>query len=283
MNEFTGRVAVVTGAAGGIGLALAHRFGAEGMSVVMADVEEATLHDAQRAVAASGAKTLAVRTDVSRWADVAALAERTRDTFGDVHVLCNNAGVHRPGASWEHSLDDWAWILGVNLQGVIHGVRAFVPGMLAHGNEGHVVNTSSAAGLLAAGGNAAYSVSKFGVVALSEGLAAEVAMVPGARLGVSVLCPGGVSTSIYRAERNRPADLPERGAILPAAAARYEALAAPNRTDQVSPAFIADMVLQAIRTRDFYILPMQPHFKASIRERLLRIEAALAASPDTGV
>ena len=152
MKDFAGKVAVVTGAASGIGLALAQRFATAKMRVVLADVEPTALAEAARAVAAAGVDTLAVRTDVSQPADVEALAARTIDAFGAVHVLCNNAGVAISGPTWMQTLSDWEWVLGVNLWGVIHGVRVFTPIMLAQGGEAHIVNTASVAGLTAGPG-----------------------------------------------------------------------------------------------------------------------------------
>jgi NAD(P)-dependent dehydrogenase (short-subunit alcohol dehydrogenase family) len=168
MEKLQGRVAVVTGAASGIGLALAERFAAEGMKVVMADIEAAALDSAAAAVRAKAQAVLAVRIDVSRAEDVERLARETYAAFGAAHVVCNNAGVAVIGAVHEHSLADWEWVIGVNLWGVIHGVRAFVPRMLAGGDEGHIVNTASMAGLSTAPFMSVYDVTKHGVVALSS-------------------------------------------------------------------------------------------------------------------
>lgn len=203
MDAFEGRTAVVTGAASGIGSALAERFAAAGMNVVMADVEEAALVRAAGELRDRGASVLAHVTDVSDVDAVDDLAADVFATFGPVHLLCNNAGVgvQRPVADME--LDDWAWVLGVNLWGVIHGLRAFLPGMVAHGEPGHVVNTSSMAGLLASPGMSAYSASKAAVVAISESLGEEMAAA-GGQIGVSVLCPGVVNTRVHLCERNRP-------------------------------------------------------------------------------
>src|ERR1700687_6002094 len=176
MKEFRGKVAVVTGAASGIGRALAQRFAREGMKVVLADVEPAALEQAAREIDASGATTFAVRTDVSKAADVERLAQATVERFGAVHVVCNNAGVAVSGPTWMNTVADWEWVLGVNLWGVIHGVRVFTPLLLSHGGEGHIVNTASMAGMISGPGTAVYTVSKFGVVALSETLHHELTM-----------------------------------------------------------------------------------------------------------
>ena len=271
MERFQGNVAVVTGAASGIGLALAERFAAEGMKIVLADVEAEPLARAERDLRARGTEVLAVRTDVSQAADVEALAERTLAAFGVVHVVCNNAGVVLGRATWEHTIADWEWVLGVNLWGVIHGIRVFVPIMLEQGTEGHIVNTASVAGLLVSGFKPSYDVSKFGVVALSESLYRELAAV-GAPVKVSVLCPGLVNTQIMASGRNRPGRL-ENDAATEAAGQRPEALAYMQRlgeglrTQGSPPSYVADVVLQGIREGRFYILPHDT-FDAQIRERM---------------
>ncbi len=215
MKEFKGKVAVVTGAASGIGRAMAERFAAEGMKVVLADIEQEALAQAEAKMKAAGATVLAVRTDVSSASGVQALAGRTIDAFGAVHILCNNAGVPPVvGPSWELTEADWQWVLGVNLWGVLHGIRVFVPIMLGQDSEGHVVNTASMAGLLSLPWAATYDVAKHGVVTLSESLHGELAAV-GSKLKVSVLCPGWVKTPAHgwgpqpprgAAESARPGD-----------------------------------------------------------------------------
>ncbi|HZR84801.1 MAG TPA: SDR family NAD(P)-dependent oxidoreductase [Candidatus Binatia bacterium] len=264
MNEFQGRVAVVTGAASGIGRALAERLAGVGMNLVLSDVEEPALATAARELEAGGARVAAVPTDVSKPEQVDALAERAYGAFGAVHVLCNNAGVSSGGLTWQVPLGDWEWVLGVNLWGVIHGVRAFVPRMLEGGQEGHVVNTASMAGLATAPGMAPYHVSKFGVVAISESLHYELAML-GAKVKVSVLCPGWVNTRIADADRNRPADLPP-----PALAPDQEALRELVRgllASGLAPSQVADRVLEAVREERFYILT-HPDFTPMVRQRM---------------
>ena len=203
MKEFQDKVAVVTGAASGIGRALAGKCAALGMKVVLADVEESALWQAEYELQVSGAQVLAVRTDVSQADEVEALAKITFETYGAVHLLFNNAGVGAGTTVWESSLADWQWVLGVNLWGVIHGVHFFVPRMLAQDSEGHIVNTASSAGLVSSSGLGIYKVSKHGVVTLSETLALELAA-HGSKLKASVLCPEFVNTRIFDAERNRP-------------------------------------------------------------------------------
>ena len=203
MKNLRDRVAVVTGAASGIGLALAERFAAEGMKVVMADIEAGTLATASEGLRRQGATVLAARIDVSRPEEVERLAEETYHEFGAAHVVCNNAGVAVIGAVHEHTLADWQWVINVNLWGVIHGVRAFLPRMLAGGDEGHFVNTASMAGLTTSAFMSVYDVTKHGVVALSESMYKELTTT-GAPIGVSVVCPGLIDTNIMRSSRNRP-------------------------------------------------------------------------------
>jgi NAD(P)-dependent dehydrogenase (short-subunit alcohol dehydrogenase family) len=258
MEVFKDKVAVVTGAASGIGRGLAERFAAEGMRVVLADVEAPALAETERALRQSGGDVLAVRTDVSDPAQVQALAEETLERFGGVHVLCNNAGVGSGALSWEEPLDDWRWVLGVNLWGVIHGIRAFAPLMLRSGEDGHIVNTASVAGLMAGGGAASYTASKFAVVGLSEVLYHEMRMLSGGRIGVSVLCPAATDTQIVDADRNRPGGrfaAPAPGS--PEEMGR-EMIRQVLRAGQ-SPAEVAGKVLDAIRERRFYVLTHPEH------------------------
>ena len=201
MQDFAGRVAVITGGASGIGRAMAFRFAAEGMHLVLADIEEPVLAATVADLAASGARVIGVPTDVSVLADVQRLAERTLDEFGAVHVVCNNAGV--AGGTVAHASPElWDWVLGVNLFGVIHGCSTFLPIMLEQ-DLGHVVNTASIAGLGGVGAFGVYCTSKFAVVGLSESLHHELAAL-GSSVKVSVLCPGFLDTNIYTSDRNMP-------------------------------------------------------------------------------
>jgi NADP-dependent 3-hydroxy acid dehydrogenase YdfG len=203
-----GQVAVVTGAASGIGRALVDAFAARGLAVVLADVEQAALDRAMREVAEAGGTTIAERVDVRRADELDRLAGKVRAEFGRVDVLCNNAGVVTPRAPvWEQSAADWTWLVDVNLHGVANGIRAFVPGMIAAG-RGHVVNTASMAGLctIPGGGNGAYSATKHAVVGLSETLRLELSLVA-PQIGVTVLCPGPVPSRIHEAARNRQTDV----------------------------------------------------------------------------
>jgi len=255
VKEFRGRVAVVTGAASGIGRALAARFAAEGMKLVLADVEPAALAAAARELEAGGCQTLAVVTDVSRAEQVDALARRTQDAFGAVHIMCNNAGVFTGGLCWEAPIGDYEWVMGVNVWGVIHGIRSFVPLMLAQGGEGHVVNTASMAALTTLPYAGIYHMSKHAVLALSECLHHELVL-RGSQVRVSALCPELVATHIDAAERNRPAHLrPAPGAPGPAPERDLVQQAiAQGVAKGTPPAKIADRVLDAIREERFYVL-----------------------------
>jgi len=201
MQTFQGRVAVVTGGASGIGLAMCSRFAAAGMRIVMADLPGSQLQESAETLRASGAEVLPVAADVSDWESVRELAGQVRSAYGAAHVLCNNAGIRSMGSVWETTLDDWRWVMNVNLMGVIHGIKAFVPDMIARGEPSHIVNTASVAGLLAYKGAGPYSASKAAVVSLSEVLFQDLAET-GAPVRVSVLCPGSVPTR-FRQNSNR--------------------------------------------------------------------------------
>ena len=264
MHQLRAKVAIITGAASGIGRALADRAHEEGMRFVLADIQPDALAQAERELKDAGADVLAVRTDVSKPDQVEALAQRTLDEFGAVHVLFNNAGVAVGGPVWQYSLRDWQWIMGVNLWGVIHGIRTFVPLMLAQNAEAHIVNTASMAGLLSTPGLGAYNVTKHGVVTLSETLALDLAAV-GAPIKVSVLCPGWVRTRISDSARNRPAELQDA----PASPVTAEAADEPVRrlvAEGIPAEQVAGLVFEAIRTEQFYILT-HPEWKVLVQRR----------------
>lgn len=269
MRQLQGRVAVVTGAASGIGLAMARRFSGAGMHLVMADIEQAALQAAADALRSAGARVLAMRTDVGDEAQVQALADKAWETYGAVHLVCNNAGVASPALrtrAWESSLADWEWILRVNLMGVLHGVRAFVPRMLAAGDEGHVVNTASVAGLLT--GANPYHVSKHGVACLTEGLYKDLKAM-GAKVSASVLCPGLIRTGILDAERNRPAELGRTElASLPDDVQRWASGFRRSLEGGYEPALVADAVHDAVVSDRYYIVPAQQALQAMIRTRM---------------
>ena len=272
MKDLSGKVAVVTGAASGMGLAFAHRFAEEGMSVVLADIESEPLAMAEAALKEKGARALAVRTNVIARADVERLADAAFSTFGNVHVLCNNAGVGGGTMStplWELPDREWDWVLGVNFTGVLHGIRAFVPRMVANGEEGHVVNTASVAGLITGGAGVPYVVSKHAVVALTEMLYKEFKS-KGLNLSASVLCPGVINTSILDSERNRPAEFgpaADRSKLTPEEAGIMEMI----RTffkNGIQPEEVAAHVVNAIREDTFYILPAQDDVLAAVDARM---------------
>ena len=263
MRELSGKVAVVTGAASGIGLALAERFAREGMKLVLADVEEAPLAEIAAKLAGPGTELLARRTDVADAEQMDALAAAALERFGAVHVVCNNAGVSGGGPLWELTTRDWQWTLGANLWGVIHGVRVFAKHLVAQ-NEGHIVNTGSMAGLLSVPGMGPYNVSKHAVVTLSETLYAELKGA-GSEVGVSVLCPGFVATRIIESDRNRPEALRNPGQP-PVPAQELELRrsgAAQIFASAIQPSEAADQVLDAILERRFYVLTHEtaPHVK----------------------
>ena len=251
MEDLKGKVAVITGGASGIGRAVAQRAAAEGMKVVIGDIEEGPLKDTEGELSSRGAEAMGVLSDVSDAASVRELRDKALDRFGAVHLVHNNAGVGLGGPIWEVSEEDWRWILGVNLLGVVHGIATFVPLLLEQG-EGHVVNTASIAGLATAPFLGPYNATKQAVVAISETLFKDLQAVGApAGVGVSVLCPGFVQTRIAESDRNRPswAALPE-----PKAAEELRG-AMQNMVDGgIPPAVVADRVIDAVRTNTFYIL-----------------------------
>jgi NAD(P)-dependent dehydrogenase (short-subunit alcohol dehydrogenase family) len=256
MQDFQDKVAVITGAASGIGRALADKSATLGMKVVLADIEESALKQAEEELKAGGAQVLAVRTDVSQARDVESLAEQVFATYGAVHLLFNNAGVAAGTTTvWECPLSDWQLMLGINLWGVIYGIHAFVPRMLAQDTEGHIINTASTAGLVSSAGLGAYKVSKHGVVTLSETLAHELTARK-AKLNVSVLCPGWVNTHLMDAESNRLQalqDTPQQQQITAKTLATLEALSRLVQSG-IPPSQVAEIVFDAIRQEKFYIL-----------------------------
>jgi NAD(P)-dependent dehydrogenase (short-subunit alcohol dehydrogenase family) len=267
MQELKDKVAVITGGASGIGLAMARRFAREGMKLVLADIEEEALRRVEKEFRKAGVPVLAIRTDVARGQDVERLAEKTLAGFGAVHLVCNNAGVAPGGAVWENTIADWEWVLGVNVWGVIHGVRVFVPILLRQDVPCHVVNTASVAGMLSVPGMGIYCVSKHAVVTLTECLYHDLAQ-RGSKIGVSVLCPAFVPTAIIDSERNRPALLrnPSRTRA-PGDQQREEQMRHAVQSGRVSAEMVADMVLDGIRDNRFYLFT-HPRIKGAIQARM---------------
>lgn len=268
MKELKGKTAVITGAASGIGRGIAERCIKEKMRVVLADVEQNSLQKTFHELNGDSAGLISVLTDVTKEEDVDALARAAIDKFGEVHLLCNNAGVAAGSSAWECSLSDWKWVIDVNLLGVINCVQAFVPKMLAQNTEGHIVNTSSMAGLAGFHPSAPYQVTKHGIIALSENMHHYLAM-QGSKLKVSVLCPGAVNTRIMDAERNRPEKLRDEKTQAPLDP-EQQAMADMFKKiieNGMSPEETADHVFDAILNETFYILT-HPEVKPMVQLRM---------------
>ncbi len=264
MKDFAGKVAVVTGAASGIGKAVATRFAQEKMKVVLSDIETTTLNEVVASLQAQGHEVIGVQTDVSKWDQVQALAAATMDAFGSVNIVHNNAGVVVSGPLEELTIADWEWVLGVDLWSVIYGIKAFLP-LIKQAGEGHIVNTASTAGLQASPTIGPYNVSKFGVVAITETLRMELAAAKSA-VSASVLCPGAINTRIVESKRNREA----------ASASDHQSSEAEKRFEEnagqllargMDPAEVADLVMRGIIGNEFWILT-HPEWKEVLRKRI---------------
>jgi NAD(P)-dependent dehydrogenase (short-subunit alcohol dehydrogenase family) len=266
MKQFKDKVAVVTGGASGIGLALARRAAAEGMKLVLADIEEGPLAAAAAELKAAGAQVLTVRTDVSRADSVENLGAQTLQAFGGAHLVFNNAGVGGVRVkTWQATAKEWEWVLGVNVWGVIHGVRVFTPMMLRQGDEGHIVNTASAAGFVSMASTAPYAVSKHSVVTLSEVLYHDL-KADNAKVGVSVLCPAWVGTNIWNSQRNRPDELRDRPETAEERARREEVKKLLEK-GKVTAADVAAVTFEGIVNDQFYIFP-HPKIRRDIQTRM---------------
>jgi NAD(P)-dependent dehydrogenase (short-subunit alcohol dehydrogenase family) len=260
MKELKGKVAAVSGAASGLGRAMALAFAREGMDLALADVDEGGLKETASLL--EGVRAITLRVDVSRGEQVEAFRDRALKELGGVHVVCNNAGVSTLGAAWEASVADWQWILGVNLWGVIHGVRAFAPQLIAQ-NEGHIVNTASVSGLISPPGSSTYNVTKHAVVALSETLHHDLRERSSA-VGVSVLCPAYVPTRITESERNRPHAASAKSSETIAREAMLKKAVASGK---ISADQVAQAVVAAVKDERFYILT-HARIKGAIQARM---------------
>lgn len=267
MQDLEGKVAFITGGASGIGLAIARSFAAAGMKVVIADIQTDALEKAAAELKGSNADVLAIELDVTDRDAMARAADEAEAAFGNVHVLCNNAGVVAFGPLIDATYEDWDWVIGVNLHGVISGIQTFLPRIKGHGEGGHVVNTASIAGHVALPGLGIYNATKYAVVGISETLVQELE--PDG-IGVSVLCPGFVDTNIYDSQRNRPKALQN-----PDTDPGQDFLGGSEQVEQVrqsamDPALVGEKVLEAVRNNEFYILT-HPDFRPLVEERMQNI------------
>ncbi|MGH8682873.1 MAG: SDR family NAD(P)-dependent oxidoreductase [Burkholderiales bacterium] len=271
MKRFAGRVAVITGGASGLGRALGERFGAEGVKVVLADIDEPMLAETGDTLRARGVTLATRRTDVSKGEEVEALARFALETFGAVHIVCNNAGVAPLGVVWESDEADWRWALGVNVWGVIHGVRVFAPILLRQGDEGHIVNTASVAGLIAPPGMGVYNVTKHAVVALTETLHHDLAAKTD-KVRCSLVCPAYFPSNIARSERNRPAELRSDRSKSDEDLAREAQLFKAVNSGRLSAHDVADAAFGAVRDERFYVLT-HPRILPAVESRAREIVA----------
>lgn len=270
MKEFNNKVAVITGAASGIGRGLSERCAHEGMKVVIADVDESALAKVEKELQSKGTQVLSVLTDVSKVSDVETLMKKTLDTFGEVHLLVNNAGVVAGNTIWESTAADWEWVMGVNLWGVIYGLRFFVPVMLKQDTEAHIINTASATGLVSYNLSAPYQVAKHGVVALSEHLYYSLRQ-RNAKVNVSVLCSGWVKTRILNSGRNRPIELqnaPRKRPLSQESAVPHLKKMRQAIQNGMTTNEVADHVFNAIENEQFYILTHLAETVPLVRQRI---------------
>ena len=261
MEVISGKAAFITGGASGLGLAMAQSLAGAGMKVAIADVQEDALASAHEAFTESNAEVITLKVDVTDRQALEAAADEAEAAFGRIHVVCNNAGVAASGNIKDHSFQDWDWLMGVNLEGVINGIQVFTNRILSHGEGGHIVNTASMAGLLPIAALSIYNTTKFAVVGLSEAIAQDLAEF---NVGVSVLCPGFVNTNIYTSERNRPSTFGGEEA---------SSFNLPENSSQgvsfdgmIEPSMVGDMVLHAIQTNELYIFS-HPEFQEHVTER----------------
>jgi NAD(P)-dependent dehydrogenase (short-subunit alcohol dehydrogenase family) len=272
MRDFADKTAFVTGGASGIGLALGRAFAEAGMKVMLADVEAGALEKALQSLGNYDNRVRGIRCDVADAESVERAAQATFDAFGNVHVVCNNAGVAAGGGIDNISIDNWRWVVDVNLMGVLYGVRSFLPHMLRHREGGHIVNTASMAGMINGMGFSPYAATKFAVVAMSEGLAVQLQP---HGIGVSVLCPEFVRTRIGESGRNRPERYGEAPPLDPASPAAAVVAEIARRLEAgIDPARVAAKVLDAIRNEQFYIFT-HPNMREGVDQRFAAIQAAM--------
>ena len=284
MKNLADKVAVITGAASGIGKGLAEQFAHEKMRLVLADIEEPSLQALERSLQEQGATVLAVATDVSKRASVFSLADRAFSTFGNVHVLCNNAGVSGGlGPVWAIPEQDWEWIMSVNFYGVLYGVQAFVPRMIANAEEGVIINTTSVVGLTT-GTTSVYGVTKHAISRLTEGLHYDL-QAAGAKLKAALLVPGATATNILHADRNRPKGLqvPRTEAEQAALLARRQSRHAQIQRIGMKPDVIGRLVVQAIKDERFYIIADPERTERSVRLRMEGILDGTGPSQEAAV
>ena len=270
MRELTGRNAFITGGASGIGFAMAQAFLNEGMNVAITDVDAQALTKAKSTLSGSNARVLALQLDVTDRAQYEEVARRVEAELGNIHVLCNNAGVYRGGALDAVTYADWDWVMGVNVGGVINGLQVFLARMERHGEGGHVVNTASMAGITTSPGLGVYNASKFAVVGLSETLRKDLEP---RGIGVSVLCPGMVRTRILESERTRPAQFDVQAGTARAAAAAHSEIMSLAMNTGIDPSEVADLVVHGIKNNQFYLFP-HPEMKDAAQARISELLAA---------
>ncbi|AZV59151.1 SDR family NAD(P)-dependent oxidoreductase [Clostridium sp. AWRP] len=266
MIEFKDKVAVVTGAASGIGLAIAKRCASEGMKIVLADIEEDSLIKAEEELRVFKADLLLVVCDVSKEKDIQLLSKKTIEAFGKIDLLFNNAGVSTGGLLWQNSEADWKWVLGVNLFGVINSIKTFIPIMMKQNNECHIINTSSIAGLTSAPGNSIYGVSKHGIINISETLYYELKLAR-AKIDVAVVCPSFVKTRLIDAERNRPEEFKSPESVQSQQKEMINQVFNKGVLNGISPEKVSEKIFEGIRNKKFYIFT-DDDCKAIIKQRM---------------
>jgi NAD(P)-dependent dehydrogenase (short-subunit alcohol dehydrogenase family) len=277
MDDLTGKNAFITGGASGIGFAMAQAFLSEGMNVAIADVDAEALSRAKAALSGSNARVLAVQLDVTNRAQYEEVVRRVEAELGNIHVLCNNAGVYRGGALDAVTYADWDWVMGVNVGGVINGLQTVLARIERHGEGGHIVNTASMAGVTTSPGLGVYNASKFAVVGLSEALRKDLEP---RGIGVSVLCPGMVRTRILESERTRPTQFDVKDASAQAAAAAHSELMNLAMNTGIDPKEVADLVVRGIKNNQFYLFP-HPEMKEAAQQRVDEMLAAFGeADPE---